>query len=65
MLISRDLLALLTHCRRTQLSEWIASCGLVPRMFGTHSLRRTKATMIYKRTGNLHAAQLLLGQNKI
>ena len=47
------------------LSEWIANCGLDPRMFGTHSLRRTKATMIYKRTGNLRAVQLLLGHNKI
>jgi integrase len=47
------------------LSKWIANCGLDPSMFGTHSLRRTKATMIYKRTGNLRAVQLLLGHNKI
>ena len=33
--------------------------------FGTHSLRRTKATLIYKRTGNLRAVQLLLGRRKI
>ena len=46
-------------------SEWIASCGLDPSLFGTHSLRRTKATMIYKRTGNLRAVQLLLGHTKI
>ncbi len=46
-------------------SQWVASCGLDPRMFGTHSLRRTKASMIYKRTGNLRAVQLLLGHNKI
>jgi integrase len=46
-------------------SEWIASCGLDPNLFGTHSLRRTKATMIYKRTGNLRAVQLLLGHTKI
>ena len=32
---------------------WIASIGLDPRLFGTHSLRRTKATLIYRRTGNL------------
>ena len=31
------------------LSEWIASIGLDPRLFGTHSLRRTKATLIYRR----------------
>ena len=46
-------------------SDWVASCGLDPGLFGTHSLRRTKATMIYKRTGNLRAAQLLLGHTKI
>ena len=46
-------------------SEWIASIGLDPLMFGTHSLRRTKATLIYKRTGNLRAVQLLLGHTKI
>ena len=46
-------------------SEWVASCGLDPSLFGTHSLRRTKATMIYKRTGNLRAVQLLLGHTKI
>jgi integrase len=47
------------------LSEWIASIGLDPKVFGTHSLRRTKATLIYKRTGNLRAVQLLLGHSKI
>jgi integrase len=46
-------------------SDWVASCGLDPSLFGTHSLRRTKATMIYKRTGNLRAVQLLLGHTKI
>ena len=34
-------------------SEWLASIGLDPLQFDTHSLRRTKATLIYKRTGNL------------
>ena len=47
------------------LSEWIASIGLDPHLFGTHSLRRTKATLIYRRTGNLRAVQLLLGHTKI
>lgn len=45
--------------------EWIASIGLDPLKFGTHSLRRTKATLIYRRTGNLRAVQLLLGHTKI
>ena len=47
------------------LSDWIASIGLDPKLFGTHSLRRTKATLIYRRTGNLRAVQLLLGHTKI
>ncbi len=46
-------------------SEWIACIGLDPYLFGTHSLRRTKATLIYRRTGNLRAVQLLLGHTKI
>jgi integrase len=43
---------------------WIASIGLDPSRFGTHSLRRTKAKLIYRRTGNLRAVQLL-GHTKI
>ena len=46
-------------------SEWVASIGLDPHNYGTHSLRRTKATLIYRRTGNLRAVQLLLGHTKI
>ena len=46
-------------------SEWVASIGLDPHFFGTHSLRRTKAALIYRRTGNLRAVQLLLGHTKI
>ncbi|MFX8664604.1 tyrosine-type recombinase/integrase, partial [Acinetobacter baumannii] len=44
--------------------EGVASIGLDPPKFGTHSLRRAKATLIYRRTGNLRAAQLLLGHTK-
>jgi integrase len=39
--------------------------GLEPADYGTHSLRRTKATLIYRRTRNLRAVQLLLGHRKI
>ena len=46
-------------------SEWIAGIGLDSKLFGTHSLRRTKAALIYRRTGNLRAVQLLLGHTKI
>ena len=45
--------------------SWISGIGLDPRPFGMHSLRRTKATLIYRRTGNLRAVQLLLGHTKI
>ena len=38
--------------------QWIASIGLDPLKYGTHSLRRTKATLIYRRTGNLRAVQV-------
>ena len=46
-------------------AEWIAGIGLDPHIFATHSLRRTKATLIYRRTGNLRAVQLLLGHKKM
>jgi integrase len=46
-------------------STWIASIGLDRHLFGTHSLRRTKASLIYRRTGNLRAVQILLGHTKI
>jgi integrase len=46
-------------------SGWIAGIGLDASFYGTHSLRRTKATLIYRRTGNLRAVQLLLGHRKI
>jgi integrase len=46
-------------------SDWVVGIGLDPHLYGTHSLRRTKATLIYRRTGNLRAVQLLLGHSKI
>src|SRR5215831_1288965 len=46
-------------------AEWVTGVGLDANVFGTHSLRRTKATLIYRRTGNLRAVQLLLGHTKI
>lgn len=47
------------------LSDWLVDIGLDPHVYGTHSLRRIKATLIYRRTGNLRAVQLLLGHTKI
>ena len=46
-------------------SNWIAGIELDPSAYGTHSLRRTKATLIYRQTGNLRAVQLLLGHTKV
>ena len=45
--------------------EWVTGIGLRPEDYGTHSLRRTKASIIYKATGNLRAVQILLGHTKI
>jgi integrase len=46
-------------------AEWVSGIGLDPLKYATHSMRRTKATLIYRRTGNLRAVQLLLGHTKI
>jgi integrase len=46
-------------------NQWVDSIGLDPHKYGTHSLRRTKAALIYKKTGNLRAVQLLLGHTKL
>jgi len=46
-------------------NEWVLRAGLDPRAYGTHSLRRTKATLIYRRTKNLRAVQLLLGHTNL
>jgi integrase len=45
--------------------EWVVGIGLRREEYGTHSLRRTKASIIYKATGNLRAVQILLGHTKI
>ncbi|MEP9374835.1 tyrosine-type recombinase/integrase [Mesorhizobium sp. KR1-2] len=62
----------ITHSRHTStrqyarlVDEWVTAIGLRPEEYGTHSLRRTKASMIYKATGNLRAIQILLGHSKI
>ena len=47
------------------LGRWVLQLGLDPAEYGTHSMRRTKATLIYRRTKNLRAVQLLLGHSKI
>jgi site-specific recombinase XerD len=44
--------------------RWVTSIGLDANAYGTHSMRRTKAAQIHKKTGNLRAAQILLGPTK-
>lgn len=45
--------------------DWVTAIGLEPSGYGTHSLRRTKAAEIYRKTGNLREVQLLLGHTKV
>ena len=45
--------------------DWVTSIGLEAGAYGTHSMRRTKVTQIYEKTGNLRAVQLLLGHTKM
>jgi len=45
--------------------KWVSEIGLDPTKYGTHSLRRTKAALIYRRTKNLRVIQLLLGHAKL
>ncbi len=45
--------------------DWVTSIGIEASAYGTHSMRRTKVTQIYKKTGNLRAVQLLLGHTKM
>jgi hypothetical protein len=52
------------QCARL-LGHWLALIGLDPLLFGTYSLGRTKAPLIYRKTGNLRAVQLLPGHTKI
>lgn len=58
-----------THLSRRQYARivkgWIQCIGLDPSRYGTHSLRRTKATLIYRRTKNIRAIQLLLGHTRL
>jgi len=46
-------------------SSWVETIGLDASAYGTHTMRRTKATLIYRRTKNLRAVQFLLGHTKL
>src|SRR4051812_41303025 len=45
--------------------RWVRMIDVEPEAYGTHSLRRTKVALVYKKTGNLRACQLLLGHQKL
>jgi site-specific recombinase XerD len=62
---SRIRLHLTTPQYARLVNRWVAMVGLDPADYGTHSLRRTKATVIYRWTKNLRAVQLLLGHRKL
>ncbi len=47
------------------LKRWVSLVGLDPAAYGTHTMRRTKVSLLYKKTGNLRACQLLLGHTKL
>jgi integrase len=57
------------HLSRRQyariVDRWVSEIGLDPAQYGTHSMRRTKASLIYRRTKNIRAVQLLLGHTKL
>jgi integrase len=48
-----------------RVDNWVRDIGLDPAEYGTHSMRRTKASLIYRRTKNLRAVQILLGHTKM
>lgn len=50
---------------RNLVKKWAVYLGLNPKEFGSHSLRRTKATYIYKKTNNIEVVRLLLGQKSV
>jgi len=62
---SREQAHLSTRQYARMVHQWVERAGLDTSAFGTHSMRRTKAAQIYKKTGNLRAVQLLLGHTKL
>jgi site-specific recombinase XerD len=68
--VSEPVARVTTHIISTRqyariVERWVSAAGLDTSAYGTHSMRRTKATLIYKRTKNLRAVQLLLGHSKL
>ena len=61
----KDSLHISTRQYARIVDRWVSSIGLDPVNYGTHSIRRTKVSLIYRRTKNLRAIQLLLGHTKL
>ena len=61
----RDSAHLSTRQYARILKGWVTTIGLDPTLYGTHTMRRTKVSLIYRRTKNLRAIQLLLGHTKL
>jgi site-specific recombinase XerD len=64
-LVSQPSACLSTRQYARIVRHWVREIGLDPAAYGTHTLRRTKASLIYRRTKNLRAVQLLLGHTKL
>ena len=62
---NRDSTHISTRQYARLVDNWVRDIGLDPGEYGTHSLRRTKASLIYRRTKNLRAVQILLGHTKM
>jgi integrase len=60
-----DSLHLSTRQYARIVNDWVEEIGLDPTSYGTHTMRRTKPTIIYRRTKNLRTLQLLLGHTKL
>jgi integrase len=50
---------------RSLVRSWASNIGLDPNLYGTHSMRRTKATLVYAKTKDIRAVQLLLGHTRV
>ena len=50
---------------RSLVRKWASDLGLDSHLYGTHSMRRTKATLVYAKTKNIRVVQLLLGHTKV
>ena len=50
---------------RVGIKNWVKSIGLNPREYSTHSVRRTKPSIVYKETGNIEEVKRMLGHTTL